>query len=261
MTVTFYDLIKELANRVGDVRNSTATGGSTTTLVDTTLAEANEYYNNGTLLIDQTTPVAVKVSTYASATNTFTLASTLSVAVGAGDSYTAIRSWFPLDVLERSINQAILESEKIMAVDETLTLVADQERYSLPTNVTQDIRRVEIGTEGDDDWKIHYAWRVEGGQLRFVGFNPSDASKTCRIHYVTQQAQMSTLTDELSELVNRDRLITAACKHMLIWRNHKVGRDEPNTTELLNFYLKSDAEKSKDRVSELLARDPILARY
>ena len=37
---TFYDLIKELAYHVGDVRQSVSTGGSVTTLVDTALNEA-----------------------------------------------------------------------------------------------------------------------------------------------------------------------------------------------------------------------------
>lgn len=258
---TYYDLIKKLAYHIGDVRVSVATGGSTTTLVDTTLGEANEYYNNGTLLIDKTVPVAVKVTTYDSATGTFTFAAAISVAVAAGDGFTAIRSFFPLDVLKRSISQAIDESEKIMAVSEGITLVASQERYALPAGVTQDIRRVEIGTEDSDDWEIHYAWAVEDGELRFLGWVPDDTSKVCRVHYVTQQAQLVLLSDVLDEKVNENRLIVNACKHALTWRNYKVGKDEPNTTDLLNYYMNLEQKLSRERVSPLLNRDPIMARY
>ena len=256
---TFYDLIKELAYHVGDMRQGVSTGGSTTTLVDTSLNEANEYYNKGTLLIDQATPAIVYVNTYASATTTFTFA-TLATAVAAGVGYTAIRSWFPLDVLKRSINLAILESELIMKHDDSITLVADQERYALPAGVT-DVRRVEIGTENGDDWQVHYNWRVESGELRFTAWVPSDSTQTVRLHYTGRQAQLSALTDTLDEQVSRHRLMLAACKHALIWRNQKTKGDEPELAALLNYYLSEDAKAKNERVSPLLPRDPIYARY
>lgn len=256
---TFYDLIKELANRVGNVRTSVATGGSTTTLIDTTLMAADDQYKGGTLLIDQATPVTPRVSSYIASSGTFSFAA-IATAVTVGTGYTAISQKYPLDVLKRSINQAILESELIMSQDETLIIVADQERYTLPTGVF-DIRRIELGTEGDGEWPIHYYWRVEDGEIRFLANAPSDTSLTCRIHYAARHAQLSALADTLSDKVNRDSLMVAACKHALLWRNYYVGRDESNTTELLNFYLNEDKAKHGIRVSELLPRDPILARY
>ena len=257
---TFYDLIKDLANHIADVRSSTAESGTTATLVDSLLLEPNDYYNNGTLLIDQATPLAVRITDYASATGTFTFP-TINTAIVAGVGYTAIHAKFPLDVLKRSINAALLESELIMAVDETLALVAGQERYALPTGVTPDVRRVEIGTEDEDNWEVHYAWKVEGGELRFIGWVPEDASKTCRIHYTKRHDELTNLTDTLDENVNRNRLIVTACKHTLIWRNYKVGKDEPNTTELLNFYMQQAERVKNQRTSHLLERDPLLARY
>ena len=257
---TFYDLIKDLANHVGDVRNSLATGGSTTTLVDTTLIEPNDYYNGGTLLIDQATPVAVRITDFASTTGTFTF-SAITTAVVSDIGYTAVHSRFPLDVLKRSINMALADIGDVMAVDETLTLVADQERYSLPTGVTDDIRRIEIGTEGDDDWEVHYGWKVEGGELRFLAWNPSDGSKTCRIHYAKIHDELTDFSDVVSEQINQRKLIVVACKHALIWRKDKVGNDAPNTTELLNYYLELDSRLRITHDVPLLGRDPILARY
>lgn len=256
---TFYDLIKELAYHVGDVRQGVSTGGSVTTLVDTALNEADEYYKKGTLLIDQPTPVIVYVTDYDAPTATFTFP-TIATAVTAGIGYTAIRSWFPIDVLKRSINLAILESELIMKHDESISLVADQERYALPVGVT-DVRRVEIGTENGDDWQVHYNWRVESGELRFTAWVPSDTTQAVRLHYTGRQAELSSLADTLDEQVSRHRLMIAACKHALVWRNSKAGRDEPNTTDLLNYYLTEDAKVKNERVSPLLPRDPIYARY
>lgn len=257
---TFYDLIKELAYNVGDTREGIATGGTTTTLMDTTLAEANGYYDKGLLLIEQTTPVIAKVTTYASATNTFTFPA-IGTEVAAGTAYTAIHMRWPLDVLERAIHLALLEQGKIMDVDESLVIVADQERYALPGLTTEDIRRIEIGTEDDADWQVHYNWRVEDGEIRFLANAPSDTAQTCRIHYVTQHTPLIDLTDTLNEQIHRGALIVAACKHALKWRNGKVGKDEPNITEMLNYYLDLDNRTKNQRQSQLLNRDPILARY
>ena len=97
--------------------------------------------------------------------------------------------------------------------------------------------------------------------MRFLYWNPSDASKTCRIHYTKRHASLSSLSDTLDEKVNQNRLIVNACKHALIWRNYKVGKDEPNTTELLNFYMQQAERVKNQRTSHLLERDPLLARY
>ena len=199
------------------------------------------------------------ITDYDAPTATFTFA-TIATAVTAGIGYTAIRSWFPLDKLKQSINLAILDSEIIMKHDDTITLVADQERYALPVGVN-DVRRVEIGTENEDDWQTHYNWKVESGELRFTAWIPSDTTKTVRLHYTGRQAELASLSDTLDEQVSRHRLMIAACKHALIWRNSKAGTDEPNTTALLNYYLAEDAKVKNERVSQLLPRDPIFARY
>jgi len=256
---TFYDMIKELALMIADARQSVSTSGSVTTLVDTSLGEADTYYDGGVLLIDQATPVTPKIATWASGTSTFTFP-TIATAIVTGVGYTAVSKIYPLDKLKSFINLALLESEKYMEIDESIALVADQERYTLPIGVT-DVRRVEIGTEGDNDWEVHYAWRVEDGELRFLNWVPSDSSQTCRLHHTVRHAPLSALADTLDERISRHRLIIAACKHALNWRVSKVGNDEPNTTNQLNYYLTLDRETSRERVSPLIERDSILAGY
>ena len=255
---TFYDLIKELALLIADARQSVSTGGSTTTLVDTALGEADTYYNGGVLLIDQGTPAAPRVTSYASSSGTFTF-SAIATAVGSGISYTAVHARFPLDILKTAINQGLLEAERYMEIDETVTLVAEQEKYALPTGVN-DVRRVELGT-ANEGWDRHYAWTIEDGYLRFIDWVPSDPSQTCRIHHAANHASLSALADVLDERVSRRRLIVSAAKNALNWRVSKVGNDEPNTTNQLNYYLNLDKETKRERVSHLLERDPILARY
>ncbi len=258
MSVTFYDLLKELAGKIGSPRISTATGGSTTTLVDTNLIEPDGFFNGGTLFIDLGTPIFPRVDDWDLATHTFTFTAQ-ATAITAGIGYMAVHPRFPLDILKISINNALLEAGKMMKQDETITIVADQERYDLPADVS-DVRRVEIGTEDDDDWRVHYWWKEEGGQLRFLYKPPSDASKTLRLHYAGNHGTMSAVGDILDPRIDRQRLMTAACKHALIWRAHKAGPDEPLTTQLLNYYLDRDA-KIGWKGQPIMPRDPILARY
>ena len=255
---TFYDLIKELAHNIGDTRESVATGGSATTLIDTTLSEANGLFNGGTLLIDQATPVTPRVTTFVSASGTFSF-SAIGTAVTAGTGYTAIQPRYPLDVLKRMINLALLESERYMEIDTSLTLVADQELYALPIGVT-DVRRVEIGTV-NESWDKHYAWRVEDGYLRFLNWIPSDTSQTVRLHHAVQHAPLSALADVLDDRISRHRLMICAIYHALNWRVSKVGNDEPNTTNQMNLYISKYEAVKRERVSQLLERDVILAGY
>src|SRR5574338_17073 len=96
---TFYDLLKELAQRIADPRSGLAESGSTTTLVDSLLAEPDNYYNKGNLFLDQATPIIVRITDYASSTGTFTFPA-IDVAVTAALGYTACHARYPLDQLK-----------------------------------------------------------------------------------------------------------------------------------------------------------------
>ncbi len=250
---TLYDILVSVARKIGDVREGISTDGSTTTLIDTTLGESNDYYNGGTLFINQGTPAAVGITDWNSSTGTFTFPA-IGTAVTVGTHYMAIGPRFPLDVLKYAVNLA-LEDTRIMLIDETLVIVADQERYTLPAGV-RDIRRVEIGNE-NETWNIHRAWKVENNELRFLNNAPSDTAQTIRLHYVGHHEYMENLSDLLDERVDFSVLRDRACLEALMWRYQKTGRDEPLAGEMLNYH----SQNSKPLVFGLIPRDTILARY
>lgn len=257
---TFYDLIKELANLIGDTRQGAATGGSVTTLVDTTLIESDGVYNGGTLFIELSPPVTPRITTWTQSTYTFAFP-TLAAGPSSGTPYTVVSHKYPLDVLKKAVNQALAEVGSIMDVDETLTIVADQERYTIPATASNDIRRVELGTVNEGEWDIHYYWKVEGGQLRFLAYAPSDTSQTVRLHFVKQHAALSALDDELDEQVDRRLLLALAAKFAYLWRNIKSKRDEVDGMTMLNYFLSQEQQARERSTYRLLPRDPILARY
>jgi len=254
---TFYDVIKRVARQIADARTGVATGGSTTTLIDTLMDGPDEYYNNGLLFIDHTVPVIVKVTDYDLATHTFTFAT--STVVAAGKKYTVIDERFPLDVLKQAINQALVEDiGQIMGIDESLVPAEGQERYALPADV-YDIRRVEIGEE-DSSWDINYAWSEELGELRFQGNLPS-VDQTIRVHYVHTHEEMIDLDDVIDDQVPLDLLIHAASVYALQWRMVKVRENEPGLKDKFLFNeTRAIIARSKGK-KQLLNRDPILSRW
>lgn len=254
--MTFYELIRSVAKQLMEARAGIATGGSTTTLIDTNLDAPNDYYNGGLLFVDHTVPVINKITDWASATFTFTFPT--STAVAAGIKYTVVNERFPLDVIKNAINQCLIEDVgMIMMVDETITAVDDQEMYTLPANVS-DVRRVEIGTE-DETWKTNYCWQEELGKLRFLNDKPATGD-TIRVHYATSHAELIDLDDTLDDRLNIDMIIHAACIHALQWRITKVRENEPGLKDKLAFHEMKAAFAKSRMGSWLLNRDPIHSR-
>ena len=255
--MTFYELIRSVAKQLMEARSSAATGGSTTTLIDTNLDAPNDFYNGGLLFIDHTVPVINKITDWASATFTFTFAT--STAVTAATKYTVVDERFPLDVIKNSINQCLVEDVgAIMMVNEALVAVDDQEKYTLPADV-YDVRRVEIGTL-NESWKTNYCWQEELGELRFLDDKPATGD-TIRVHYAASHAELIDLDDVLDDRLNVDMIVHAACVYSLQWRITKVRENEPGLKDKLAFHeLKAAFAKSR-MGNRLLNRDPIHSRY
>ena len=255
--MNYYELIRSVARQLMQSRKSAATGGSTTTLVDSNLDAPNDFYNGGLLFIDQTIPVIKKITDWNSTTFTFTFAT--GTAVAASTVYTVVDERYPLDVIKNSINQALIEDVgAIMLYDESLTPVDEQERYDLPGGVV-DVRRIEIGTE-DEGWNINYQWKIEGGQIRFYDNLPTEED-TIRIHYVSQHPELEDLDDDLDNSLNVDMIIHAACVYAINWRITKVREGEPELRDKLSYH-ETKAMFAKSRMgNRLLNPDPFHTRY
>lgn len=246
---TLYQALKEVALRIGDVRQGVATGGSTTTLVDTNLDEPDGYYNGGTLFLETSPPMITLVYTWQADIKTFTIRP-VGITISAGTPYLAVGPRYPLDVLRNAIAIAVFETARQMEVYETTT--DGTAKVTLPDEVW-DVRHVEYeASEGQ--WKTHYAWRIKGGDLYFLT-NPPESGTALKIFYASTPAIPQTYSATFAH-INTESLIINACKQALIWRNYRVGRDEPNTTELLNYYLQLD-QQWMGRRPKLLPRDPI----
>ena len=253
--MTLYELLRAIAFRIADARQGAAGGGSTTTLLAANLNEPSGYWNDGSLFIDLVPPVIVSIAGWNGATKTFTFEAQ-SGAITAGTTFTVISQKYPPDILRRAVWQAFHDIGYRMALDETLTTQSGSLSYDIPGG-REDIRRVEI-LRPNGTGEIVYNWRVLENKLVFD--KQPAADRTIRLHYVRAPQVPSGLSDALDPLVNPELLTVVACMHALMWRNYKVGRDEPNTSELLNYYVQTAMAMNYLR-PQLLPRDPILARY
>lgn len=230
---TLFDLTLQLARLIGEPREGVSTGGSSTTLVDTTLSEPADYFNSGILFVRSGTLNGTYMKITDSTANGTLTFGTQSGTIAAGVSYTACGPRFPQDILAMKVSEAA-RSIPFMAEDSSLAIVEDQEEYSLPSGVGR-VRSVEYGEA--NAWTEQRAWRETNGTLRFLDDLPN-GNGTIRIRYEKFMAAMDAASDVLDPQldVSRDRIVVQAALDALQWRYQRVGDDEPETVQLLNKY-------------------------
>ena len=137
----------------------TATGGSTSSVVDTARTEADDYWNNSWLYIASTTDSKAPlyeeslVADFTAANDTLTLSPALTAAVGATDTY-ELRRYFSASMIHSAINLALEDGRfqfRSEAEDSSLVVLEDTYEYTLPDAVDY-VPKVE--------WLEHQiAWR------------------------------------------------------------------------------------------------------
>ncbi len=155
MSVTRKDLRRDIARRLADYRMSTATGGSTTTLIDTTrLEDDDDRFNLAYLWIPargSIVDVERQISDYAGSTRTFTFAAYSSMTIISGTEYELWCKWKPAEVTE-AINMAIRDAypswfTEVLA--DKLVVCDNKLEYTLPT--MRDLLWVREEQSGEND--------------------------------------------------------------------------------------------------------------
>jgi len=157
------DLIEVLADRYGEYRQGTATGGSTSTCVDTSgLYEANDAWIGHYLYIltdaggASAAPEGEErpVTDFVQSTATLTVSPVFTAAVASGDTYELL----PVrrEVLARAINAGVRAAGDgwlVGTVDTTtVTLADDDYDYTLPTDIVR-LMRVLYRDASDESYK------------------------------------------------------------------------------------------------------------
>ena len=250
MTFNLFNLTHRVARELGGVvYTGLATGGSTTTLIDTVKLGRweDDFFNKvdlGTVWILRDAGGAsaapegqyATVSDFVSATKTATI-STVTAAVGAGDRYAIADDKFPLHTIIDNINMALLDMGNIIYTDTTTVQIdVDQTEYTLPAGLAGgDLDEVWLQTADtntdDNRWKLipKSYWYVQksvvGTEDELVFTIQLAEDYYCKLVYDAPHPELYVYTDELSEHVPLQRVIYPAALNALRWKKQDNETD------------------------------------
>lgn len=261
MTYTLFDLTYMVARELGLAQEGIATGGSTTTLVDTLgRAEPDDYWNNGTVWVLRDAAGAgaapegeyAVITDYVQSTATLTLREALTAAVAGGDRYGCMMKYIPLNVIIQQINDSLMLLGTIPYADKvSITIENNKTEYALPIASKQDLREVWLQTYQnvtDNQYLRLYNWKVEqadpGAAPRLVLPEQYTAGYALKLVYMANHPAMKVATATLSEFVPVERVILPAVLGCYKWRKVQTGwnrwDDQIKTYEALVQQVKLD---------------------
>ena len=210
------DILLGVYDELGELRYGVATGGSSTTLVDSGLGGADDDWNQGTVFVVEADGAApegeyAEVTDYAESTGTLTFSSTgidgISSAPAADDEYALASKDYPLDKMRGMVNRS-LSKLFVETTDESLTTVANQKEYAFPAVAVDTMRRVyiaQISTANNEGWVAMSGWYQEGNTLIFR--RQPVTGKIIKLVYMAAQSRLAANSDTLSNLIPLNRII------------------------------------------------------
>ena len=193
-------LLQGVYDRLQQTKGLTATGGSATTIVDTTLSTSYQdddligftafvTYDAGGAGADPEGKYS-KVSDYVASTTTLTIG-TVTTAIAAGDEITLARgSLFPLADVKRICNNALRSLGEVINIDETTTTAASQTEYDVPTGVNYrsivDVKYQRNTGDSDDNEYESIPYRIVpdasiGGGDALIVVDQLDSGRTLQV--------------------------------------------------------------------------------
>jgi hypothetical protein len=261
---SLFDATLALARVLGPVVEGTATGGSATTLVDTTRPEAAEdFYDNGTIWFLSGTNIgkSAAITSWVAATKTLTFA-TQADAIVAGVKYAVCPYEFSRDALIQAVNDALGQVNRLLLEDTSLLTVENQADYTLPAGVF-DLRRVEVARTlvAPLAYQVEQNWREMPGLLRFEEAQ-AVADFVIRLTYVGRHTALSTDGGLISDYVDMEWVKWTAAVHALRRRLQVLDGDAGVTSMLNEAMARAGAEKMiRQHIMPRIQKDQILARW
>ena len=255
--VALFDITLELSKVLQYTVEAVATGGSSTTLVDSRRREAQDYFRSGTLWF-KAMKTSIEVDDWIPGTFTHG-ANILSV---AKDLYAAAGQDYPRWLLVQKINEAL--QEMLLASENvSLTTAAYQERYPLPDGV-YNLKRVEVAEESTDPFGYtpNLNWQEVGGELVFDAWHaPVENDLTIRITYQPRHTQLTEDADVISDRIPIMHLVWRAAALALRWRQGRIRMDDPEQLRQYNDAIVNAERKAGLWPVPTTPRDPHLATW
>jgi hypothetical protein len=277
MPITLFDLVWKTVVELGTAKTGLATGGTTTTLIDTDALRLveNDYFNEGTLFIlkDQAGAGGApegefsKIKDFTQTSKTVTVYDAFTVAPASGDTYGIANRRFPLFLIMEKINNALYMDGYIPGEDTSLTTVAGQTEYTMPAGASRDLRQVLVQTNEDsdmNDWTPVVNFDIKktatgSGDLLVLSYELV-AGRSLWLRYAKQHDRLDVATDELDESIHPDRIVYPAAAELLRWYRDKTRlRHLSDTIEHLD--IKAARAKDLHPLPQLPPRSAKVMRF
>jgi hypothetical protein len=250
MMPTLFDALLKTQELLKELHQGTATGGSTTTLVDTTLDAPTAIFNGGTLFVLTGDNAGKCLSVvYDGTTKTFTFAEQTEP-VAEGDLYAVASPHYTRTDLLQAIRQALEDIGTFTQIDDTLTADEDLEEYDLPDGVLH-VVRVQVAANATEPhgWKTVRNWRQVGTKLIFDAPLTADGMPM-RVYHNARHPALEDDTDSIDPMLNLMRLAWTAAYYAAFLRSRNVQNQEPHTAELVKL--------ADEKRFEMQARYPVM---
>lgn len=253
MALTLTNILQSVYQTLGELNMSKATGGSTTTVVDSILANTSRdnVWKEGTLFVVRDAGGASaapegqynRISAYANATGTFTVDTAFTTATGAGDLYGVASNYYPLQQVIRAVNEALSDLGDVDLVDTTtLDAAAATTEYAASATWKRtrpariDIQTLTTSTS-DNQWQEVGGWdwipAAAGSAGKIIFYDYPTASRDIRVWYRSAHPAVALYTDVIHEVFDPELVRRAAVVKALEWQNARTqGADEFITVKL-----------------------------
>lgn len=262
---TVVDVLVQAARALDALVEGVATGGSTTTIVDSRLPgigwNEDDQFNDGTafILYDAAGAGGAPqgecrvVSDYGQASGTITVGTAFTQAVAAGDVYGVMTDRYPKQVLVGKLNEWLAEQGDVPTEDTSLTTAASTREYTLPAAAAKrDLREVWIAqaTAQPYDWQMLKHWRqvyAAGGANGKLIFPYDPASGyLLKLVYMAPHAALYTDAGVLSDYLAADLAALEVALRAARWRLDQPG---------------SEAEQVIRKINDLMGRAALARRH
>jgi hypothetical protein len=244
MSQSFGKLLESVYRELGDLVVSRATGGSTTTVTDTTIADRYDNDEFGSseigwgavfLLRDAGGAGAApegefsRISAFNESTAEFTI-DTMTAAVASGDRYGATRGRISLDKMVELCNEGLRDLGLLELVDTTtLDTVSAQTEYACSAAWKYKVLGVDLQTNindaNDNRWhSLPYGYwdyiPAAGGSAGLIVLKDQPTeSRDIRVWYLAQHPELNDYDDTVDEQVNPQlakwACVSSAARHLV----------------------------------------------
>lgn len=236
-------LLQAVYDRLEQSRALYATGGSTTTIVDTGIStDIQDDDFKGMYAFVQSDAGGAgaapegeykKCTAYAAQAFTLTFTEAFSAAIGAGDRISLIRnSLYPVNDVIRIANTALRELGRIPVRYTSLTTASGQTEYTLPLGAKgEDLIEVEYqdrtGDSNNNNWLPVY-WRImpdTAGTAEVMRVPQLPEGRTLAITYQGTHPVLSNFYDPIQSAIPRELAISLVAYRVASWKRD-ASRDK-----------------------------------